>query len=59
MATAFNSDEAEVIQRTLIPTEVGGRPPDLGIEEFYELERTAAFVSDNGFTKVSLFCDLT
>ncbi|ETE68404.1 Diphthamide biosynthesis protein 2, partial [Ophiophagus hannah] len=54
MATAFNNDGAEVIQRTLIPTEVGGRPPVLGIEEFYELERAAAFVSDNGFTKIAL-----
>ncbi|XP_032073126.1 2-(3-amino-3-carboxypropyl)histidine synthase subunit 2 [Thamnophis elegans] len=54
MATAFNTDGAEVIQRTLNSTEVGSRPPVLGIEEFYELEKAAAFVSDNGFTKIAL-----
>lgn len=55
MATAFSSDGAEVIQRTLITTEAGGRLPVCGIEDFYELERAVAFVSDNGFTKVSYF----
>uniref|UniRef100_A0A0K8S2J4 2-(3-amino-3-carboxypropyl)histidine synthase subunit 2 n=1 Tax=Crotalus horridus TaxID=35024 RepID=A0A0K8S2J4_CROHD len=54
MATAFSSDGAEVIQRTLITTEAGGRLPVLGIEDFYELERASAFVSDNGFTKIAL-----
>ncbi|XP_028589583.2 2-(3-amino-3-carboxypropyl)histidine synthase subunit 2 [Podarcis muralis] len=54
MATAFSSDGAEVMQRTVIPAEASGRPPTTRLEEFYELERAAAFVSDNGFTKVAL-----
>lgn len=52
MTTPFSSDGAEVMQRAVIPAGAGIRPPDVGVEDFYELARTVAFVSDNGFTKV-------
>lgn len=52
MATQFSSDGAEVMQRAAIAAGAAGRSPTAGLEEFYELERTTAFVSDNGFCKV-------
>ncbi|XP_048353305.1 2-(3-amino-3-carboxypropyl)histidine synthase subunit 2 [Sphaerodactylus townsendi] len=54
MTTAFSSDGADLIQRIVTPARVGGRPPAMGLEEYYELDRTTAFVLDNNFTKVAL-----
>ncbi|XP_053106897.1 2-(3-amino-3-carboxypropyl)histidine synthase subunit 2 [Hemicordylus capensis] len=54
MATPFSSDGAEVMQRGVIPAGAGSRPPTIEADEFYELKRATAFVSDNGFTKVAL-----
>ncbi|KAL8178823.1 UNVERIFIED_CONTAM: hypothetical protein K2H54_056835 [Gekko kuhli] len=54
MATTFSSDGADLMQRMVTPVGVGGRPPTVGLEEYYELDRTIAFVLDNNFTKVAL-----
>ncbi|XP_015278443.1 PREDICTED: diphthamide biosynthesis protein 2 [Gekko japonicus] len=54
MATTFSSDGADLMQRMVTPVGVGGHPPTVGLEEYYELDRTIAFVLDNKFTKVAL-----
>uniref|UniRef100_A0A8D0GA14 2-(3-amino-3-carboxypropyl)histidine synthase subunit 2 n=1 Tax=Sphenodon punctatus TaxID=8508 RepID=A0A8D0GA14_SPHPU len=54
MATLFSSDGAEAMQRGMAEAGTGGRPPALALTEFYEMERAAAFVSENGFTRVAL-----
>ncbi|KAH0618697.1 hypothetical protein JD844_018119 [Phrynosoma platyrhinos] len=41
----------EVIQRALIPGDTDGRSSTVALEDFYELEKAIAFVTDNGFTK--------
>lgn len=52
MATTFSSDGADLMQRIVTPVGVGGCPPAVEIEEYYELDRTIAFVLDNNFAKV-------
>lgn len=54
MTTPFSSDETEAMRRTVTAVGAGARPPDVRVEDFYELERAATFVSDNGFAKVAL-----
>nr|XP_020638896.1 2-(3-amino-3-carboxypropyl)histidine synthase subunit 2 isoform X1 [Pogona vitticeps]XP_020638897.1 2-(3-amino-3-carboxypropyl)histidine synthase subunit 2 isoform X1 [Pogona vitticeps]XP_020638899.1 2-(3-amino-3-carboxypropyl)histidine synthase subunit 2 isoform X1 [Pogona vitticeps] len=54
MATTFSSDGAEVMQRAPISTGAGRRPPTEKLDEFYEVERTTAFIRDNGFAKIAL-----
>ncbi|EMP34177.1 Diphthamide biosynthesis protein 2 [Chelonia mydas] len=51
MATLFSHDGAEVVQRALAVKE-----PAEALDEFYELERAAAFVTASGFRRVPLHC---
>uniref|UniRef100_A0A8C8RZS4 2-(3-amino-3-carboxypropyl)histidine synthase subunit 2 n=1 Tax=Pelusios castaneus TaxID=367368 RepID=A0A8C8RZS4_9SAUR len=53
MATLFSSDGAAV-QRAPVAKETRGRPPLEPLEDFYELERAAAFVTGRGFRRVAL-----
>uniref|UniRef100_A0A452GWD8 Uncharacterized protein n=1 Tax=Gopherus agassizii TaxID=38772 RepID=A0A452GWD8_9SAUR len=54
MATLFSNDGAEVVQRALPAKESSGRTPAEALDEFYELERAAAFVTAGEFHRVAL-----
>uniref|UniRef100_A0A8C0GFR8 2-(3-amino-3-carboxypropyl)histidine synthase subunit 2 n=1 Tax=Chelonoidis abingdonii TaxID=106734 RepID=A0A8C0GFR8_CHEAB len=54
MATLFSNSGAEVIQRALPAKESSGRTPTEALNEFYELERAAAFVIASKFQRVAL-----
>ncbi|XP_074858624.1 2-(3-amino-3-carboxypropyl)histidine synthase subunit 2 [Carettochelys insculpta] len=54
MATLFSSDGAAVVQRALPEPRAGGRSPAEPLQDFYELERAAAFVRAGGFQRVAL-----
>lgn len=49
MAAAFSSDGEAVLRRTLDPAAAAPRGDK---DEFYEVDRAAAFVRDGGFRKV-------
>lgn len=51
MAAAFSSDGEAVLRRTLDPAAAAPRGDK---DEFYEVDRAAAFVRDGGFRKVAL-----
>ncbi|KAH1166620.1 2-(3-amino-3-carboxypropyl)histidine synthase subunit 2 [Mauremys mutica] len=54
MATLFSNDGAEVVQRALPAKESSGRTPAEALDEFYELQRAAAFVTASRFHRVAL-----